>query len=393
MISMVGDIAQVPSDVYEVSQMSAGHGLIGQQYHERSMIKVEPDKFGKWSIFQGFTWIPEKGKIYTSWDLKRGSGQTVIMRQSSKGIFELRSADVSQYILHGQDLGHAYYNGKLYLFSANPNGRGITVFTPPEAEGEGLGNIRQFTLFSEGWVVAFPNESSDFQSIVASAWDTARKDNPYYVRIFDFKKLMEGADGDRSGDAEKEINISPKDDYWGRSNNTIQSVTSDASKVYVLTGTDKLRQPKYLSAFDSNTGRRVWRVQLVIGLDIAYERGRGEILEYEGLAWIKSADGTPALWVGVRIQNTAGTGSEMYITPIQDVLSRAGVSQAPDRLPAGLVQQVVVFPDGRGSVFCHLDDKGHVVRREKFRQPFAVQTIGSPVSGIEAGSGRVRGQP
>lgn len=373
MVSMVSNMAQAPGDVYAVSQASVGENVTQQQYQNRPVVKVEPDKAGQWSIFQGFTWIPERRKIYTSWDLNKGGSQVVIMRHDSQGAFELRSADVSQYIVHGQDLGHAYYNEKLYLFSANPNGRGVTVFIPPESEGGGLSSIRQFTLFSEGWVVAFPNESSNFHSIVASAWDKTRKDNPYYVRIFDFKKLMEGVDGDRSAEAEKEINIAPKDDYWGRDNNTIQSVTSDASKVYVLTGTDKLRQSKYLSAFDIKTGKRVWRVQLAVGFNMAYERGRGEILEYEGLAWVKSADGVPALWVGVRVQNAAGTGSEMYIMPIQDVVSRAGVSQAPNHLPARLVHQAVVFADGRGSVFCQLDDKDKVVRREELRQP-VVQT-------------------
>lgn len=362
------DVAQVSPEAFASPRTAMDEVVAPSQHSSRPAIKVTPDNTGHWTIFQGFTWVPEIKKAYTSWDLKEGGkSQVVIMRHDPEGAFELRSGDVSQYITHGQDLGHAFYKGKLYLFSASVDGRGVTVFTPPTTNCGPIGDIHHFTLFPEGWVVAFPNESSDFRSIVATAWDTSRSDNPYFSRVFDFDRLMEGPDGDRSGEAVQEVNLSPKDDYWGHQKNTIQSATTDVNSLYVLTGTDVISDPKYISAFNLGTGKRLWRMPLKAGSQLASGRGMGKILEYEGLAWVKNRQGELTLWVGLRMQNKAGTGSEMYVMPIQDLVSAESKYQRGDHFSAAAVHQLVVSPAGMPIAVHQFDAVGRLIGRDSIR--------------------------
>ena len=291
---------------------------LSKDISDRVAVKISSDASGRWTIMQGFTWIPETRKFYTAWDSRiSGKSAVVIMRHNENGDFELKSADISSLINHGQDLGHAFYNGELYLFSSNPNHPGITVFTPPTVEGGALEKVRQFNLLpAPSWGLVTTGESKDARSVVTYSWNSQKSANPQFVTVFDFKKLMDGPDGDRFDDYTAQVNISPRDEYWSRKRNTIQSVTSDSSTIYVLTSADRVTDPKYLSAFDMHTGQRKWRKELSVGQLVA--RSRGPINEYEGMAWIPGSGGThtTSLWTGVRMRTAEKKGNEMFIMPI-----------------------------------------------------------------------------
>lgn len=312
-------IGAVKNNLQAMSKPTLGGGLQQSKSLTQPSVKIPSDGSGNWTIMQGFTWVPETEKIYTAWDgTVLGVNTVVIMRHGANGDFELKSAGVNNLINHGQDLGHAYYNGVLYLFASNPNGPGITVFTPPTVEGGPIGNVRQFKLLSgASWGLMTTGESSDSRFVVTYVWDSSKAVDPQYVHIFDFKKLMDGADGDRFNEYIAKINLSPRDEYWARKRNTIQSVTCDSANVYVLTSADRTTDLKYLSAFDIVSGKRQWRKQLLVGQ--ANAKARGVINEYEGMAWVLSNAGVgKSLWIGIRMRTLAGKGNEMFIMPIHE---------------------------------------------------------------------------
>ena len=343
-------------------------GFIQTNLLLQQAIKLGMDPSGNWTISQGFTYDAKIRRMYVSWDRTGTSGSEVIIsRHREDGTFELRSAISTSLIMHGQDLGHAYYNNTLYLFTASVDGKGITVFLPPSVDGAALSGVRTFKLCPDSYVLAFPNESSDFKSVVINAYDGGRTSNPYYSRIFDFQRLMAGADGDRSTEFEREINIGPVAEYSSASNNTLQSVTTDGVYLYTLTGTDKLADPAYLSAFCVTTGRRVYRAQFNVGGLRAAAKGTGFVREYEGIAWIPGNDGTVTPWVAVRMHNDAGDGSQMYVMPINE--QHYGSANASTLGDCGSFFKGkgadIGYPQSEDFIIAQLDENGNVLRRTR----------------------------
>jgi hypothetical protein len=343
-------------------------GFIQTNLLLQQAIKLGMDPSGNWTISQGFTYDAKIRRMYVSWDRAGTSGSEVIIsRHREDGTFELRSAISSSLITHGQDLGHAYYNNTLYLFTTSADGKGITVFLPPSVDGAALSGVRTFKLCPDSYVLAFPNESSDFKSVVINAYDGGRTNNPYYSRIFDFQRLMAGAEGDRSTEFEREINIGPVAEYSSGSKNTLQSVTTDGVYLYTLTSTDQMADPAYLSAFSVTTGRRVYRNQLNVGGLRAAAKGTGLVREYEGIAWIPGNNGTVTPWVAVRMYNDAGDGSQMYVMPINE--QHYGSANAGTLGDCGSFFKGkgvdIGYPQSEDFIIAQLDENGNILRRTR----------------------------